>query len=153
MFKPDAVEYRLKANDKKTLLQRLADSLAQQIKNDVDARDIFDRLFEREKLGSTGMGDGIAIPHARLNGLDRVYTVFATTDAPVDFESIDGKPVDIVCALMAPQDAGADHLQALAKISRLLRSPAFCARVRGAASADAVHSVILNDEAQTEAAA
>ncbi len=150
MFKPDAVEHHLKASSKKHLLQRLSDTLAEATGH--ESREIFDRLFEREKLGSTGMGDGIAIPHARLPGLDRVYAVFATMGEPVDFEAIDGKPVDLVCALMAPQDAGADHLTALAKVSRLLRSKDFCTRVRGADSKDAVLSLIINDASQQEAA-
>jgi PTS system nitrogen regulatory IIA component len=149
MFKPDAVEFHLKAGSKKQLLLRLADSLA--AATGQESREIFDRLTEREKLGSTGMGDGIAIPHARIQGLDRVYAVFATLSEPVDFESIDGKPVDLICALMAPQDAGADHLTALAKVSRLLRSKEFCLRARGASSEDAVMSLILSDVTQQAA--
>lgn len=142
MKSPDAVQYRLKANSKKTLLQKLSGTLAEQ--TGLEASDIFDRLTEREKLGSTGMGSGIAIPHARMDNLDRVYTIFATLDESVDFESIDEQPVDLVFALLAPQDAGADHLQALAAASRLLRTSDFCARVRGASSADAVESLLLN---------
>lgn len=142
MQRPDAVLFRLKATSKKHLLQKLSEALAQQTGR--DERDIYDRLFEREKLGSTGMGDGIAIPHARLNDLDRVYTVFATLDEGVEFDSVDERPVDLIFALVAPQDAGADHLQALAKASRLLRTADFCARVRGASSEDAVTSLLLN---------
>ena len=142
MQRPDAVHFRLKATSKKQLLQKLAETLAQATGR--DERDVYDRLFEREKLGSTGMGGGIAIPHARMDDLDRVYTVFATLDEGVDFESVDERPVDLVFALLAPQDAGADHLQALAKASRLLRTSDFCARVRGASSEDAVTALLLN---------
>lgn len=142
MNRPDAVHFRLKASNKKILLQRLAETF--ESATGLDARDIFDRLTEREKLGSTGMGSGIAIPHARMENLDRVYTVFATLDEGVDFESVDEQPVDLIFALIAPQEAGADHLQALAKASRLLRTSDFCNRVRGASSADAVESLLLN---------
>lgn len=142
MQRPDAVHFRLKATNKKHLLQRVSETLAEQ--TGIEARDIFDRLFEREKLGSTGMGSGIAIPHARMAELDRVYTVFITLDEPVDFESIDEQPIDLAFVLLAPQDAGADHLQALAAASRLLRTKDFCTRVRGASSEDAVMSLLLN---------
>lgn len=142
MQRPDAVHFRLKATSKKQLLQKLAETLAHATGR--DERDVYDRLFEREKLGSTGMGGGIAIPHARMDDLDRVYTVFATLDEGVDFESVDERPVDLVFALLAPQEAGADHLQALAKASRLLRTSDFCARVRGASSEDAVTALLLN---------
>lgn len=144
MQQPDAVLFRLKAGNKKQLLQRLAETLAE--KAGIESSDVFDRLTEREKLGSTGLGDGIAIPHARFAGLNKVYTVFATTDDVVDFNAIDEKPVDVVFALLAPQDAGADHLQALAAASRLLRSKEFCARVRGASSEDAVTALLIADE-------
>lgn len=142
MQRPDAVLFRLKATNKKHLLQRLSESFAEA--TGLEARDIFDRLMEREKLGSTGMGSGIAIPHARLKNLDRVYSIFVTLDEPQDFESVDEQPVDLVYALLAPQDAGADHLQALAKASRLLRTKDFCTRIRGASSEDAVTSLLLN---------
>jgi PTS system nitrogen regulatory IIA component len=143
MNRPDAVHFRLKATSKKHLLQRLAETFASG--TGLDERDIFDRLFEREKLGSTGMGGGIAIPHARLENLDRVYTIFATIDDQgVEFESIDERPVDLVFALLAPIEAGADHLQALAKASRLLRTADFCTRIRGATSEDAVTALLMN---------
>lgn len=149
MQAPDAIHFRLKATSKKHLLQRLSESLAEVTGG--DARDIFDRLFEREKLGSTGMGGAIAIPHARLKTLDRVYAVFATLEDPVEFESVDEQPVDLVFALVAPQDAGADHLQALAAASRLLRSKEFCNRVRGATSEDAVRALLSDSEAMMAA--
>ena len=144
MQQPDAVHFRLKATSKKHLLQRLSETLATAA--GIEASDVYDRLFEREKLGSTGLGGGIAIPHARFKDLNKVYTVFVTLDEPVDFEAIDEKPVDLVFALLAPQDAGADHLQALAAASRLLRSKEFCARVRGASSEDAVTALLMSEE-------
>ncbi len=144
MQRPDTVQFRLKATNKKHLLQRLSETLATQ--TGLEARDIYDRLFEREKLGSTGMGSGIAIPHARMEGLDRVYTAFVTLDEAIDYDALDAQPVDLVFVLMAPQDAGADHLQALAAASRMLRSKEFCARVRGASSEDAVTALLLTDE-------
>jgi nitrogen PTS system EIIA component len=145
MQRPDTVQFRLKATSKKHLLQRLADALA--TTTGLDSRELYDRLVEREKLGSTGLGGGIAIPHARMEGLDRVYTVFATLEDSVDYESIDAQPVDLVFALIAPIDAGADHLQALAAASRMLRSKEFCARVRGASSEDAVTALWISEEA------
>jgi PTS system nitrogen regulatory IIA component len=144
MQRPDAVLFHLKTSSKKHLLQRVSETLA--TATGTDARDIFDRLTEREKLGSTGMGGGIAIPHARLKDLDRVYTVFVTIEEPVDFDAVDEQPVDLVFALLAPQEAGADHLQALASASRLLRSKEFCTRVRGATSEDAVTALLLAGE-------
>ena len=149
MQQPDAVHFHLKANSKKHLLQRLSETLAAQA--GVEASDVYDRLFEREKLGSTGLGAGIAIPHARFKDINKVYTVFATLDEAVDFDAIDEKPVDLVFALLAPQDAGADHLQALAAASRLLRSKEFCARVRGASSEDAVTALLIADDAAVAA--
>lgn len=144
MQRPDAVHFRLKATNKKALLQRVSETLAEA--TGIEARDIFDRLTEREKLGSTGMGGGIAIPHARMDNLDRVYTVFVTLDEAVDFEAVDEQPVDLAFALLAPQEAGADHLQALAAASRLLRSKEFCTRVRGATSEDAVIALLISGE-------
>jgi PTS system nitrogen regulatory IIA component len=149
MQQPDAVLFRLKATSKKHLLQRLSETLA--TATGCEARDIYDRLFEREKLGSTGLGTGIAIPHARLKDINKVYTVFATLEEPVEFDAIDEQPVDLVFALLAPQEAGADHLQALAAASRMLRSKEFCARVRGASSEDAVKALLIADEAAVAA--
>lgn len=145
MQRPDAVHFRLKASSKKHLLQRVSETLAEA--TGLDERDIFDRLFEREKLGSTGMGGGIAIPHARMDALDRVYSVFVTLEEAIEFDSVDEQPVDLAFVLLAPQDAGADHLQALAAASRLLRSKEFCTRVRGATSEDAVTALLVNGEA------
>ena len=149
MQQPDQVLFQLKANNKKAILQKAADLLA--VSTGTEAVEIYERLAEREKLGSTGMGAGVAIPHARLQGLDRVHTVLLTLADAAEFDALDDKPVDIVFALIAPQDAGADHLQALAKVSRMLRNREFCHKLRGANSADGLASLLLNYEDQIAA--
>ena len=115
----------LKAQNKKQLLQELSQAMATRVA--IDHRVIFETLLKREKLGSTGIGQGIAIPHGKVPTLNRVYGLFARLATPVDFESVDGQPVDLVFVLLAPDHAGADHLKALAKISRLLRDPVMVA--------------------------
>jgi PTS system nitrogen regulatory IIA component len=142
MINADAVHCDLKAGSKKQALQKIANSLASVTGS--DERVIFEKLHEREKLGTTGMGDGTAIPHAKLNHLDRVYTLFARTEQPLDFEAVDDRPVDLIFALLAPQNAGADHLKALARVSRALRDDKFCNKVRGAKNDDAIASLLLN---------
>ncbi len=114
-------------------------------------RIIFDALLERERLGTTGVGQGIAVPHAKLPGLASLYGFFASLEKPVDFEAIDEQPVDLVCLLLAPESAGADHLKALARISRLLRNQSVCEKLRGAADAAALYAV-LTDQAASDAA-
>ena len=101
-------------------------------------RTIFGTLLERERLGTTGVGHGIAIPHGKLSGLDRVFGLFARLDTPVDFDAIDDMPVDLVFCLLAPEEAGADHLKALAKVSRSLRDRTFCEKLRGCTTGDAL---------------
>jgi PTS system nitrogen regulatory IIA component len=105
----------LKAQNKKQLLQELSQVLANRVA--IDHRLIFETLFQREKLGSTGIGQGIAIPHGKLPSISRVYGLFARLAVPVEFDSVDGQPVDLVFVLLAPEHAGADHLKALARIS------------------------------------
>ena len=119
----------LKAGSKKQLLQELAAVAAKE--TGIHERTIFDVLLARERLGSTGVGKGIAIPHGKLGDIDRLYGVFARLPAAVDFEAIDEQPVDLIFLLLAPEGAGADHLKALARISRLLRDDVVCARLRG----------------------
>ncbi|MDH3737660.1 MAG: PTS sugar transporter subunit IIA, partial [Alphaproteobacteria bacterium] len=108
----------------------------------LDAQDIFAVLLERERLGTTGVGDGLAIPHGRLPGLEKIHGFFARLEKPVDFDSIDDRPVDLIFLLLAPEGAGADHLKALARISRLLRGPSFCEKLRGANSRDALFALL-----------
>ena len=130
----------LKVSSKKQALQELAKRAARLTGQ--PERKIFDVLVERERLGTTGVGHGIAIPHGKLPELDKLYALFARLEAPIDFDAIDEQPVDLICVLLAPETAGADHLKALARVSRLLRDRAICEKLRGAESAEAIHALI-----------
>lgn len=130
----------LRAGSKKQALQALAAIAATQTGR--DERAILDILLARERLGSTGVGAGVAIPHGKLAGLERVSAVFARLREPIAFDAIDERPVDLVFLLLAPDTAGADHLKALALVSRLLRDERACARLRGADSAEALYAVL-----------
>lgn len=149
LFSPAAVAARLRAGSKKHLLASLADIAARAY--GIDAAQTLSAVLEREKLGVTGVGSGIAIPHAKLTGLETLAGVFVTLDQPVDYQSIDSAPVDIVCMLLAPTDAGASHLQALALVSRMLRQQGLCEKLRGALNDDALLAILLL-EAQPKAA-
>ena len=138
---PDAVLASVKASGKKALLAELASRTAAVFK--LDERKLFDRLLERERLGSTGIGGGIAIPHGRLGQLTKPIGLFARLAAPVDFDSIDERPVDLVFLLMAPEGAGADHLKALARVSRLLRDRALVEKLRATDNADALYALLV----------
>src|SRR5438477_5379388 len=116
---PNAIIPALKVNGKKQALQELAAKAAEL--SGQNERTIFETLLQREKLGSTGVGNGIAIPHGKLPKLDRLFGLFARLERPIDFEALDGQPVDLVFLLLAPETAGADHLKALARVARLLR--------------------------------
>ena len=125
---PNAIIPALKVNSKKQALQELAANAAEL--SGQNERAIFEILLQREKLGSTGVGNGVAIPHGKLAKLDKLFGLFARLARPVDFEALDGQPVDLVFLLLAPEGAGADHLKALARVARLLRdrpSRASCA--------------------------
>lgn len=145
----EAVIANLRAGSKKQALQELAKRASEL--TGLNERAIFDVLMDRERLGTTGVGNGIAIPHGKMAGLDRLYGVFARLETPVDFQAIDDRPVDLVCLLLAPETAGADHLKALARVSRLLRNAQVCERLRGTDKADALYAV-LTDAAETRAA-
>jgi PTS system nitrogen regulatory IIA component len=145
-----SVVANLKAQNKKQLLQDLSQALAKRMA--IDHRIIFETLLTREKLGSTGIGQGIAIPHGKIATLNRVYGFFAKLAQPIDFESVDGQPVDIVFALLAPDHAGADHLKALARISRLLRDPATVAKLRGTDSAEGLYAILTEPTAGSSSA-
>ncbi len=138
---PDAVLASVKASGKKALLAELAGKAAAQFK--FDERRLFDRLLERERLGSTGIGGGIAIPHGRMAGLAAPVGLFARLAQPIDFDSIDERPVDIVFLLVAPEGAGAEHLKALARVSRLLRDRALVEKLRATDSADALYALLV----------
>src|SRR5688572_21109290 len=116
---PNAVIPALKVNSKKQAIQELAAKAAKLTGQ--NERAIFETLLQREKLGSTGIGDGIAIPHGKLPKLEKLFGMFARLDRPVDFDALDGQPVDLIFLLLAPEAAGADHLKALARVARLLR--------------------------------
>ncbi|QDO98080.1 PTS IIA-like nitrogen regulatory protein PtsN [Ferrovibrio terrae] len=149
LLSPDGVMANLKANSKKQSLQELS-ARAAKITGQHE-RAIFDTLLERERLGTTGVGNGIAIPHGRLPGLDKLYGLFARVERPIDFDSIDEMPVDLIFLLLAPESAGADHLKALARVSRLLRDKGVCEKLRGAESADAIYA-LLTDSPTSHAA-
>lgn len=151
LLSPEAVIAGLKASSKKQALQELARHAAGL--TGLPDRRIFDVLLERERLGSTGVGQGCAIPHARLEELERVFGLFARLDAPIPFDAVDDQPVDLIFLLLAPESAGADHLKALARISRLLRDKASCAKLRGADNADAMYAVLVEPPAASHDAA
>jgi PTS system nitrogen regulatory IIA component len=138
----------LKSQNKKQLLIDLSQAMATRVA--IDHRVIFETLMKREKLGSTGIGQGIAIPHGKVATLSRVYGLFARLPQPIDFDSVDGQPVDLVFVLLAPEHAGADHLKALARISRLLRDSAVVAKLRGTDDAEGLYA-ILTEPAATSA--
>lgn len=138
---PDAVFPALKAHSKKHVIQEIAARAAKL--SGLPEREIFDTLLQRERLGSTGIGNGVAIPHGKLVSLGRLFGVFARLDQPVEFEAIDGKKVDLVFALFAPEGAGADHLKALARIARVLRAPEVTERVRESIDRDEIRRALV----------
>lgn len=140
-----SVEPHLKVTSKKQALQALAER-AQKVTG-LEARRVFETLLERERLGSTGAGHGAAIPHGKFEGLEKLHVLFAKLDNPIDFDSIDGQPVSILVTLLAPEGAGADHLKALARISRMLRDGAFVDTLMGCDSAEAMLAHILETDA------
>jgi nitrogen PTS system EIIA component len=145
-----AVLPHLKAQNKKHLLQELSQSMASLVA--IDHRIIFETLHTREKLGSTGIGHGIAIPHGKLTSINRVYGLFARLSTPIAYDSVDGEPVDLVFVLLAPDHAGADHLKALARISRLLREKETIAKLRGTDSAEGLYAILTEPTATANAA-
>lgn len=149
MLSPEGVIPALRVTSKKQALQELARRAAEVVGQ--PERAIFEVLVERERLGTTGVGNGIAIPHGKLANLDRLHALFARLETPVDFDAIDEQPVDLVCVLLAPEQAGADHLKALARMSRLLRDRSVCEKLRGSDSRDAIYA-LLTESANSRAA-
>lgn len=147
---PDAVLTSLRAKNKKQLLQELSARAARL--TGLSERDIFDVLLQRERLGSTGLGQGVAIPHGKLAGLKHIVGIFARLPDPIDFDAADGEKVDIVCLLLAPEGAGADHLKALASISRVLRDAGSVRKLRACKDASAIYAVLTQEEASSHAA-
>lgn len=146
---PDAIAERLPATTKKALFAQLGAVAATAY--GVDAASVATCLVERERLGSTGFGGGVATPHGKLAGLPRVIGVFARLAQPIEFQAVDDLAVDVVFMLLSPPDAGAAHLKALARVSRRLRDRDFVAKLRGAASRDALYAVLTADEARDAA--
>jgi nitrogen PTS system EIIA component len=143
LITPKSIIANMRAGSKKQSLQELAKKASELTGQ--HERAVFDVLLER--LGTTGVGHGIAIPHGKLPNLDRVYGVFARLERPIDFDAIDEQPVDLMFLLLAPEAAGADHLKALARVSRLLRDAAMCEKLRGSDSADAIYALLTQTEA------
>ena len=137
---PNAILPALKVNTKKQVLHELAARAA--MLSGQSERAIFDVLMQREKLGSTAVGNGIAIPHGKMPGLARLFGLFARLDRPIDFEALDNQPVDLIFLLLAPEGAGADHLKALARVARLLRDPSIAHKLRGSHDAESLYAVL-----------
>ncbi|HEV2334194.1 MAG TPA: PTS IIA-like nitrogen regulatory protein PtsN [Stellaceae bacterium] len=146
---PRGVIAQLRVTNKKGALQDIARRAA--ALTGVPERRIYDVLTERERLGSTGIGRGIAVPHGKLAELTRLYGLFARLERPIAFDAVDDQPVDLVFVLLAPLEAGAEHLRALARVSRLLRDAATCQKLRGSDNADALYA-LLTDRTESHAA-
>ena len=140
LVSPDGVLANLRVTSKKQAIQELA-LRAADISGQPE-RAVFDVLMERERLGTTGVGNGIAIPHGKLEKVDRLYGMFARLEAPIDFQAIDDQPVDLIFLLLAPETAGADHLKALARVSRLLRDTQTCEKLRGTNTVDGLYAIL-----------
>ncbi|MFD2238835.1 PTS IIA-like nitrogen regulatory protein PtsN [Aureimonas populi] len=140
LIRQDAILPFLKGNSKKQVVQELCERAGRL--TGLPEREIFDTVMERERLGSTGVGHGIAIPHGKLPALERIVGVFGRVGRPVDFDALDEEPVDLVFLLLAPAGAGADHLKALSKVARVLRNPATVAGLRAARDADAIFTLL-----------
>lgn len=149
LLKPEAVKVLTSATSKKRLMQDIGD-LAQSA-YDLDAGHVVEALLTRESLGPTGVGHGVALPHARLEGLDNVVGAFVLLDKPIDFSSVDRQPVDVAFALFAPESAGVEHLKALALVSRTLRDASICNKLRANPDASTLYT-ILTEERTVKAA-
>ena len=146
----DSIVPDFKASSKKQTLQELANYAEKIIPN--AHHEILDVLLERERLGTTGVGHGVAIPHGKFPNLDRPYGLFVRLNQAVDFESLDDQPVDLIFLLLVPETAGADHLKALAKVSRTLRDKAICEKLRGSEGGDAIYAILTSASQSSHAA-
>jgi PTS system nitrogen regulatory IIA component len=142
---PGSVLPALKVNGKKQAVQELSARAA--AVTGLPERDVFDAVLQRERLGSTGIGAGIAIPHCKLPKVTKLHGVFARLEKPIDFDALDGEPVDLIFLLVAPEAAGADHLKALARMARLLRDPAITAKLRAMRDADGIFALLTQQPA------
>ncbi|MFK8032651.1 MAG: PTS IIA-like nitrogen regulatory protein PtsN [Hyphomicrobiales bacterium] len=140
LVSPDAIMPSLKVQSKKQAIQALAEKAAQL--TGVPEREVFDTLLQRERLGSTGVGHGIAIPHGKLVAFDRIVGVFARLETPIEFESLDNEPVDLIFLLLASEGAGADHLKALARIARVFRNGQITSKLRDTRDINDIYSVL-----------
>lgn len=141
LISPQAVIASLKANGKKQALIELSERAAEV--SGLDSREILDALIQRERLGSTGIGGGIAIPHGKLARCNRIFGVFARLEKPIDFEALDDAPVDLIFLLIAPENAGADHLNALSRAARMLRDQSLVATLRSTRDPSALYSILV----------
>ncbi|SIR22066.1 PTS IIA-like nitrogen-regulatory protein PtsN [Bosea sp. TND4EK4] len=146
LLSPQAVISPLRANSKKQALLELSQHAA--LLTGLPERELYESLLQRERLGSTGIGDGIAIPHGRMPGIGRLVGLFARLDKPIDFESLDGQPVDIVFVLIAPEGAGADHLKALARVARVLRNQTVLEQIRKIRDPEMIYALLAESAAQ-----
>jgi PTS system nitrogen regulatory IIA component len=140
LVEANAILPALRVTTKKQALQDISDRAAEI--SGMSARDIFDALLQRERLGSTGVGGGIAIPHGKMPKTDRIFGVFARLERPIDFDALDGDPVDLIFLLIAPEGAGADHLKALSRIARALRDPGLTSRLRATRDASGLYLLL-----------
>jgi PTS system nitrogen regulatory IIA component len=140
LLAPDAILPTLKVQSKKQLLQELA--ARAHLVTRLPERRIFETLIERERLGSTGVGSGIAIPHGRIAEATTITGIFARLESGIEYDAVDHQPVDLVFMLLAPENAGADHLKALARVSRLLRNHAVCEKLRAATTGEAIYALL-----------
>ncbi|EFO33019.1 nitrogen regulatory protein [Roseibium sp. TrichSKD4] len=150
LLSKEAVVCGLKAKSKKQVIQELAGKAS--AATGLSEREIFDTLLQRERLGSTGVGQGIAIPHGKLTRLDKLIGFFAKLDRPIDFDALDDEPVDLVFLLLAPEGAGADHLKALARIARQLRDSSVAENLRNAGDEDAIYDLLVQPLTSSNAA-
>ena len=149
LISADAILPASRVSTKKAALQEISEKAS--LVSGIQAREIFDAVLQRERLGSTGIGNGIAIPHGKLTSCGRIFGVFARLDRPIEFEALDGAPVDLIFLLVAPEGAGADHLKALARIARVLREPRILAKLRATRDASALFSVLTQFETSNAA--
>lgn len=149
LVSPQAVIPTLRAGNKKQALHDVAVKAAEL--SGLSDREIFEVLLQRERLGSTGVGNGIAIPHGKLPGLDHLFGLFARLERPIDFQAMDGEPVDLMFVLLAPESAGADHLKALAQIARFLRDPGLVQSLRSCRDGTALYALLTQPPASNAA--
>ena len=151
LFSAESVIIDVNVVSQKQLFQEMAARLIEARQLDVSARDVVAAAMERERLGSTGVGNGVAIPHARIDGIDHVIAGFARLSEPMDFDSVDGRPVDLVAFLLAPSDAAGAHLRALARVSRQLRREENRSRIRSAPDAMSIFMILTDSSLQNAA--